>query len=669
MGECYTWDDGTSTDNGFPVESCDGTNSNTVATGKNNRNASNNCRYFDDGSNYCGESLNGMSNGYGTMTWADGAKHEGYWKNNKQSGKGKYTWIGGAIYEGDFINGKPLGDGKIIFPPPDNGVFFYGRFDQNGKGKFVYPEGTIEGNFVKGIANGQATQISTTLGNFKGIWKDGKWVKGKHTAIDGSIHEGSFTSSNAAGEGNINMKHGFGKTTFVDGSIHKGNWLNNKATGKGKFISKDGISFVGTFVDGLLEGQGTLTNPNGEKYNGGWKDGYFDGLGRIDYVSGDFYVGSFKGGAANGKGETFFIDGCSLSGVYTNWKINGEAVEICPDGSGFVGNYKENEVYGKGTVTYGYHHKIGGIKYGKRKNETINGEPWRAGDSYTGEYSGSKNGSGIVTRKGGIKFAVTCINGKCISNEKRKLAEKKPKSKVAKTKISGEQMFPVASGTGFVVSKDGYIITNAHVINGCNKVKLRSGADEISTNVISVDNVNDLALLKADFKPSKALSFSRNEPEILEEIIVAGYPFGYQISRSIKVTKGIISSLSGIGNNFSQIQIDAAIQPGNSGGPIIDDTGNVVAVAVAKLDSRKIEKDFGIIPENVNFGIKASVVKTLLSSNNVRIIKPTYWAVSKTALAQNIKKTTFFLSCWMTADRRNKMKSTKVMFKIDKENF
>ena len=75
---------------------------------------------------------------------------------------------------------------------------------------------------------------------------------------------------------------------------------------------------------------------------------------------------------------------------------------------------------------------------------------------------------------------------------------------------------------------------------------------------------------------------------------MAGYPFGQKVSTSVKVTKGIVSALTGMENNFSNIQIDAALQPGNSGGPILDDKGNVIGVAVAKLDS-KILENYGTI--------------------------------------------------------------------------
>jgi len=110
------------------------------------------------------------------------------------------------------------------------------------------------------------------------------------------------------------------------------------------------------------------------------------------------------------------------------------------------------------------------------------------------------------------------------------------------------------------------------------------------------------------------LPLSTKSPELLQDVYVAGYPFGRKISTGVKVTKGIISALTGIGNNFCNTQIDAALQPGNSGGPILDDKGNVVGVAVAKLDIKKILKNLGVIPEDINFGIKTSVVRSILES-------------------------------------------------------
>ena len=86
-------------------------------------------------------------------------------------------------------------------------------------------------------------------------------------------------------------------------------------------------------------------------------------------------------------------------------------------------------------------------------------------------------------------------------------------------------------------------------------------------------------------------------PYLLQDINSAGYPFGNKISSSIKVTRGVVSSLSGVADNISEIQIDAALQPGNSGRPLLDENGNVVGVAVAKLDAEFALEKFGTLPE------------------------------------------------------------------------
>ena len=143
---------------------------------------------------------------------------------------------------------------------------------------------------------------------------------------------------------------------------------------------------------------------------------------------------------------------------------------------------------------------------------------------------------------------------------------------------------------------------------------------------------------------------------------MAGYPFGSYISSSVKITKGIISSLSGLGNNYSNIQIDAALQPGNSGGPIFDEKGNVVGVAVAKLDLATVVKAYGVVPENTNFGIKANVVSNLLAANDILGNLPSKKTMSKAQLGEKISDATYHLSCWMTMAQVKKMRTQKVVF-------
>ena len=149
----------------------------------------------------------------------------------------------------------------------------------------------------------------------------------------------------------------------------------------------------------------------------------------------------------------------------------------------------------------------------------------------------------------------------------------------------------------------------------------------------------------------------------MQDVYVAGFPFGNTISSSVKVTKGIVSSLTGLGNNYSNIQIDAALQPGNSGGPILDENGNVVGVAVAKLALEKILKDYGVVPENTNFGIKSSVVQNLLQGNNVKIPSANTKTIKKSDLGYQITEGTLYLSCWMTMAQIKKYSTSKVIFR------
>jgi S1-C subfamily serine protease len=229
-------------------------------------------------------------------------------------------------------------------------------------------------------------------------------------------------------------------------------------------------------------------------------------------------------------------------------------------------------------------------------------------------------------------------------------------------KPQDDEILEAASGSGFAVSSDGYVITNNHVIEGCQEVAIYHGGRAVPVTVITYDLQNDLALLKGDFTPRTVFALSGDQPELLQDIYVAGYPFGNEVSSSIKVTKGIISSLAGIGNNFSNIQIDAALQVGNSGGPILDEMGNIVGVAVSKLDARYMYENFGTIPENTNFGIKANVVRNILDSNGVSSPSPNRSEITRTELGSLITGGTYYVSCLMTLAQIERLRTEKVMF-------
>jgi S1-C subfamily serine protease len=197
-----------------------------------------------------------------------------------------------------------------------------------------------------------------------------------------------------------------------------------------------------------------------------------------------------------------------------------------------------------------------------------------------------------------------------------------------------KQLPQLGTGSGFFVSKMGHVITNAHVVQNCNKITIGDNANkQVPAELINTDRSNDLALLKlstlemasAESKSliqklgivvvplaSKGLLRS-DDVRLGEKVLVAGYPFGDTFSNTIKVTTGVVSATRGAGDNSGQFQLDAAVQPGNSGGPIYDSGGNIVGVVVAQLNKRT----FGSFVENMNFGIKASTVRQFLVASGI----------------------------------------------------
>jgi len=226
--------------------------------------------------------------------------------------------------------------------------------------------------------------------------------------------------------------------------------------------------------------------------------------------------------------------------------------------------------------------------------------------------------------------------------EKRKKDKNKPEFNIA-----DEDIIAVSSGTGFLVSKEGLMVTNYHVIEGCLEVKAVYNGNEFLSKILAVDKVNDLAIIKAEIKSQKAYSISNEDGQLLEEVIVAGYPLGKKISASIKATSGTVTALAGLGDNYAEFQTDAALNSGNSGGPIINEFGNVVGVAVSKIQQEGVE--------SFNFGVKSSVLKIFANSNDIKFLPPNNKEMKKKDLGSLITEATIYLDCWMTGKEIKKI--------------
>ena len=265
----------------------------------------------------------------------------------------------------------------------------------------------------------------------------------------------------------------------------------------------------------------------------------------------------------------------------------------------------------------------------------------------------SKKIAESVVNTNSVVFVCKKVKAKVIIDEETN------KKKIVK--VLDDKIF-TGSGTAFFISDKGHMITNHHVVNYCNITKVNYFGKTGTAKILAYDRVNDLALLETDIIPKDKFDISNRDPKLLDDIYVAGYPFGKAVSSSVKVTKGVVSALAGSQDNYALVQIDAAIQPGNSGGPIVNTSGDVVGVAVAKLDFKDAMESYGVIPENTNFGIKSSILKNFTSANSIKNSEEEPKEVSTEVLGEKIQNATAYVGCWTAETKIAAMKTVKTVF-------
>ena len=175
-----------------------------------------------------------------------------------------------------------------------------------------------------------------------------------------------------------------------------------------------------------------------------------------------------------------------------------------------------------------------------------------------------------------------------------------------------------SSGTGFFVTSDGDVVTNAHVVENCPTIRATTAQGAMAeAKVIARDVGNDLAYLRTGLSAKKTAAF-RTSIRLGETVEAFGYPLTDVLAKSGNFTLGNVSALVGIGDDSRYLQISAPVQPGNSGGPLLDQNGNLVGVVSAKLNALKLMlATNGDIAQNVNFAIRASIVATFMDANGV----------------------------------------------------
>lgn len=198
----------------------------------------------------------------------------------------------------------------------------------------------------------------------------------------------------------------------------------------------------------------------------------------------------------------------------------------------------------------------------------------------------------------------------------------------------------IGNGSGLIISKNGLIITNHHVIDNSNQIEVEFVIDnevkKFKADVIQSDKVNDLSIIQindVEFKGIDELkyNFLNRTSDVGTKVYAYGYPLALTVmGKEIKITDGIISSKSGYDGNITTYQITAPIQPGNSGGPLFDDKGNFIGINSSGLNKE--------LADNVGYTIKSNYVLNLLDVLPNQIEIPNYKKLENLPLTEQIKE-------------------------------
>ena len=177
----------------------------------------------------------------------------------------------------------------------------------------------------------------------------------------------------------------------------------------------------------------------------------------------------------------------------------------------------------------------------------------------------------------------------------------------------------VSIGAGIVVSPEGLILTNHHLAQTCTSITvLNGGRERAKATVVGADLANDLALLRAERAFPAVATFRRGAPlQAGESVTVVGFPLASVLGFEPNVNFGYVSATGGLRGDSTRFQISAPIHKGNSGGPILDQAGQVIGIVTSKLDALAVQKRTGDLPQNISFGVRGEVAQAFLERHAV----------------------------------------------------
>jgi hypothetical protein len=227
------------------------------------------------------------------------------------------------------------------------------------------------------------------------------------------------------------------------------------------------------------------------------------------------------------------------------------------------------------------------------------------------------NGIDVSEFKSWLKYRMTADQIAEAQNLAKEFVDRKEKEKANGTTSADKGDGAIKGfGTGFFISKAGHFLTSAHVVKDAKSVRIYWKSNDYPTEKVFVDETLDVAVLKVHGVQSPEVMSLTNSSSIKtgKPVFTLGFPQVQLQGVEPKYTDGSISSLSGAGNDPKFFQISVPVQPGNSGGPLLNGQGQVVGLITARLDDINTLLETGAIPQNVNYALKSSFILPLLES-------------------------------------------------------
>lgn len=443
--------------------------------------------------------------------------------------------------------------------------------------------------------------------------------------------------------------------------------VNEKANGDFIFYSYDGKSYTeGTYVDDIVVGESITTNNDGSTIQGSYNK---DGLQQGEWVNKNsegiiLYTGQYNNGEllstktfVNGEEIFDFSQPVTLNRARQYYDSRENLLQL-------EGLYRVNgsQVYNPGTNNqwspswnialflgadgesiFGYQTSCYCLTTSKVSNGEVRLklEPTTVENFYNltwlADNSNLQSELVEVKANGGLLTFNNHTMIKTYPTSKNRIS-KTPTPKIKSNDWAG-------NGSGIILTKDGYIATNFHVIEDASDIEVEFlYNDEIrsfNAKVIKTDMTNDLAIIKIDDSNFSNLStipynFKTRSADVGEEVFALGYPMALSImGKDIKFTDGRISAKSGFRGNPVQYQSTTPIQGGNSGGPLFDIKGNLIAINSAKLTADDID--------NVSYSIKSSYLLSLIDALPQNIIIPSSTSLYNLTVPQKVKTLTKYV--------------------------